>query len=121
MPAADRGQEGRGRSGDVPGYAILALLCLLLVDLAGGLLPFPEWAIVSLAVAFAVPVVVGLVGGGHLFPVLLLCVVFLNLLTDFRSLPDWVDVVANVAFVAILPVSVLIFVREWRVYRAEDR
>ena len=115
----DRRREDVGRSGYVPGYAILALLCLLVVDLSGGLLPLPEWAILALAVVLSALVVVGLLRGGHYFPVLLFCVVFLNIVTDLRSLPSWVDVVANVAWVAIMPFAVLIAVREWRTLRRE--
>ena len=115
----DRGREDAGRSGYVPGYAILALLCLLAVDLAGGLLPLPEWGILALAVVLSALVVVGLLKGGHYFPVLLFCVVVLNIVTDLRSLPVWAEVVANVAWVAIMPFAVLIAVREWRTLRRQ--
>ncbi len=51
------------RTGDVPFYAILALLCLLLVGLFGGLLPVPGWALLALAVSLSGPVVFRLLGG----------------------------------------------------------
>ena len=42
-----------------------------------------------------------------------------NLLAGFRSLPDWVEVVANVAYVAIIPVAILVAFRAWRSHREE--
>lgn len=40
---------------------------VLLVDLFGGLLPVPEWALMVLAAALSGPVIFGLLGGGHYF------------------------------------------------------
>lgn len=51
---------------------------------------------------------------------LLFCLALLNALTDFRSLPAWVDTVANVVWVAAIPIVVLVSVRERRGYRRED-
>jgi len=106
--------------GDVPFYAILCLLCLLLVDVFGGLLPVPEWALMVLAAALSGLVVFGLLGGGHHFYVLLFCLALLNVLAGFRSLPAWVDTVANVVWAAAIPAVILISVREWRSYRREN-
>ena len=87
------------------------------MDLFGGLLPVPEWALMVLAAALSGLVIFGLLGGGHYFYVLLFCLALLNVLTDFRSLPAWVDTVANVVWVAAIPIVILISVREWRSYR----
>ena len=111
--------RGLDRSGDVPGYAILALLCLLVLDLAGGLLPVPEWVVMVLAAVLSVPVVVGLIGSRNHIYVLLFCAIFLNLVADFRSLAGWVDSAANVAWGVLLLVAVLVFVRRWRGSRKE--
>ncbi len=90
------------------------------MDLFGGLLPVPERALLALAASLSGLVVAGLLGGGHYFYVLLFCLALLNVLTDFRSLPAWVDAAANVVWVAVIPVAILISVQEWRSYRRED-
>ena len=77
--------EGRGRAGDgrdrvVPGYSILALLCLLLLSLSSGLSPAPEWMIMTLTAGLSVPIVAGLLRSGSHLHLLLFCAIFVNLL-----------------------------------------